>query len=360
MASDATTVNVKNISTETSEGQVKDFFSFCGKISHLSLSKDGSTQSAKVTFEKPTAAKTAMLLDSTQLGPSVVQVSSPSSSTSATSDDAKSGAGTSATDTSSLDHVEQEDKPRARILAEYLASGYTVSDKAIERAIALDKQHGFSSRFTSALRNFDDKYKAVEKAQGLDTKYGVTEKAGAGLQGINSYFERALGTPTGQRIRAFYQDGSKQVMDVHTEARRLADLKTGKQEQHGGAANTPNPTPATASAPAPSYGGANIPAGTSQVPGTDKTKCDCGSDIGACPCEPGKCACASCPKNSGSSGDTATGDPGLIEKMGMQKVDGTSDRTKCNCAGDGGSCPCEPGKCMCGDCGKNPDVGVKA
>ena len=296
-----------------------------------------------------------MLLDSTQLGTSVVQVSSPSSSDPSSDTPSKSATGAAPADP---DHVDQEDKPRARILAEYLASGYTVSDKAIERAIGLDKQHGFSSRFTTALKQFDDKYKAVEKAQGIDTKYGVSEKAGAGIQGIHSYFEKALGTPTGQKIRTFYVDGSKQVMDVHTEARRLADLKTGKQQGAAGSTETPTPTPSTASAPAPAYGSTagNIPAGTSQVPGTDKTQCNCGGDTGACPCEAGKCACASCPKNGG---EAPTGDASMIEKMGMQKVDG-SERTKCNCGGDGGNCPCEPGKCMCGGCGKNPDAGMKA
>ena len=43
-----------------------------------------------------------------------------------------------------------------------------------------------------------------------------------------SYFEQALGTPTGQRVRNFYASGNKQVMDVHNEARRLADMKAGK------------------------------------------------------------------------------------------------------------------------------------
>ena len=48
-----TTIHVKNISTQTSEDQVRDFFSFCGKISSISVTKDNEgTQSAAVTFEK--------------------------------------------------------------------------------------------------------------------------------------------------------------------------------------------------------------------------------------------------------------------------------------------------------------------
>lgn len=66
-----TTVHVKNISHKTTEKQVRDFFSFCGKIRNLSVTPTSDAadapQSATVTFEKETAAKTALLLDNTTL-----------------------------------------------------------------------------------------------------------------------------------------------------------------------------------------------------------------------------------------------------------------------------------------------------
>lgn len=142
-----------------------------------------------------------------------------------------------------------------------------------------------SARFTQALKNFDAKYKASEKAQGLDSKYGVSEKAVAGWQSMNSYFEKAIGTPTGQRVRAFYADGSKQVLDVHTEARRLADLKTSKQTPEQAQMET--------------------------VPGTSNTKCNCGGDTGDCPCAEGKCACVGC----GRAGEKAGPDEKTAEKI---------------------------------------------
>merc|ERR1712029_1090102 len=77
------TVHVKGISSQTSEKEIRDFFSFCGKIQSLSVTPESSdansTQSASVTFEKETAAKTALLLDNTQLGPAQVSVSSAKS-----------------------------------------------------------------------------------------------------------------------------------------------------------------------------------------------------------------------------------------------------------------------------------------
>jgi len=273
----ATTVHVEGISTKTSEDEIRSFFSFCGKISSLSVTPTGSdSQSATVTFEKPAAAKTALLLDNTQLGPNSVHVSSAKSidelagNQATTEDSSKEPSG----------DVEQEDKPRSRIIAEYLAHGYTISDKAIERALALDQQHGVSQRFINTLKAFDERLHATQKAQAVDTKFGVTEKMVSGWRGLTSYFDKAAETPTGQKLRQFYEAGNKQVIDVHNEARHLADLKTKKQQESG----------------------------VEQIPGTDKTKCNCGSNSEKCACPPGKCGCANCAKSgAGESADQASG-----------------------------------------------------
>lgn len=106
----------------------------------------------------------------------------------------------------------------------------------------------------------------------MDTKLGVSDKLAAGWRGLSSYFDKAVETPTGQKLRQFYDTGNKTVLDVHNEARHLADLK----KQSG------SPSPEQA--------------GVEQIPGTDKTKCNCHSDAGKCACPPGKCACEGCGK----------------------------------------------------------------
>jgi len=264
----ATTVHVEGISTKTNEDEIKSFFSFCGKIQSISVTPtDNETQSASVTFEKAAAAKTALLLDNTQLGPRSVHVTSAKSideiagEKSASPDAAKDGDAP----------LEQEEKPRSRIVAEYLAQGYAVSDQAIEKALALDQQHGISQKFTQALQNFDSRVHASEKAQAVDTKFGITEKINAGWRGLSSYFDKAAETPTGQKLRQFYDSGNKTVIDVHNEARHLADLK----KKHGD--------------------------GVESVPGTDKTTCNCSSDAGKCSCPEGKCACSGCGKAESST-----------------------------------------------------------
>jgi hypothetical protein len=78
------------------------------------------------------------------------------------------------------------------------------------------------------LQDFDGKYKATEKARGVDNKLGVSTTAASTWNSLSSYFDSALNTPTGQKLRGFYDQGNKQVMDVHNEARHLANLKSGK------------------------------------------------------------------------------------------------------------------------------------
>lgn len=229
----STTVHVSNISSETSEHEVREFFSFCGKITSLSVTPSSgdpnSPKSATVTFEKEAAARTALLLNETNLGSSTIAVKAAEGL-----DQLASGKGPTPGEAVGKDDGElrQEDKPRSRILAEYIAQGYGVGDKALQRAIELDKQHGFSNRFTAALSNFDNRVKASERAKSANTAYGITDRAQAGFRGLQSYFEKAMNTPTGHRVRTFYTQTEKQVLDIHNEARRLAELH--KQEQGSG------------------------------------------------------------------------------------------------------------------------------
>merc|ERR1711939_465633 len=157
----ASTVNVKNISSATSEKEIKDFFSFCGKISSIEVTKSGESQNATVTFEK----KTAVLLDNTQLGATQVQVSS---ATGSNDDDGSHFTQNTERDS---DEITQEEKPRARIAAEYIAHGYVLGDQAIQKAIDLDTKHGVSNRFLSTLTNLDQKYHATDKAKSVDQSY---------------------------------------------------------------------------------------------------------------------------------------------------------------------------------------------
>ncbi|KFH45424.1 hypothetical protein ACRE_037500 [Hapsidospora chrysogenum ATCC 11550] len=221
------TVHVKNIATATSDDEVREFFSFCGKIADLKVTEEGESKSADVTFEKDTAAKTALLLNNTQLGANHITV------TSAAGDTGDEGSHFDKSGDRSGDEITQEEKPRARILAEYLAQGYVIGDAAIQRALELDQKHGVSSRFMTTLQSLDSKYHASDRAKATDETYRLSQRATNFFTGLGSYFEKATNTPTGKKIVQFYTDSEKQVREVHAEARRLAELK---KEEHGGSA----------------------------------------------------------------------------------------------------------------------------
>lgn len=101
------------------------------------------------------------------------------------------------------DEITQEEKPRSRIIAEYLAHGYVVGDAAIQRAVDLDHQHGVSTRFFNKLTELDSKYHATDRAKTADQSYGITQRASTIFSGLNSYFEKATNTPTGKKLVDF-------------------------------------------------------------------------------------------------------------------------------------------------------------
>ncbi|RYP66385.1 hypothetical protein DL769_006047 [Monosporascus sp. CRB-8-3] len=222
----ANTVHVKGISAQTDDKEIKDFFSFCGKITDIRVTTSGeNTKEASVTFEKPTAAKTAQLLNNTQLGGAQITVT-PADGGGNGEEHPTGGNGDRDTD-----EIAQEEKPRSRILAEYLAHGYVVGDAALQQAIELDAKHGVTERFRKTLTNLDQKYHATDRARATDQSYGVSARVGSLFGGLSSYFEKATSSPTGKKLVQFYTDSQRQVQDIHAEARRLADLKKG---EHGG------------------------------------------------------------------------------------------------------------------------------
>jgi hypothetical protein len=137
--------------------------------------------------------------------------------------------------------VSQSEKPRTRILAEYLAYGYHISDLIIEKGIEFDKTNGISAGFQHALHEFDtnfnvwdSKHHISEKTKHIDEKHHFLSHAKHAWNSMESYFEKALGTSKGLKLRHLYQEGGKSVHDVHNEARHLADIMTAKHHGHNG------------------------------------------------------------------------------------------------------------------------------
>ncbi|KAI0317651.1 hypothetical protein OF83DRAFT_1171814 [Amylostereum chailletii] len=218
------TVNVSDIAPSTTEQQLHDFFTFCGKITKIEFNDKATPKSAVVHFGKPSAAKTALMLNGGTLDGAHLSVTSET----VHQDEEESH--------SPGDHIEQSDKPRAGIAAEYLAKGYTLSDSVLQRAIQLDSEKGISKRFLDYFQTIDTSLgaKALGPDQTISGKVSSTilgaHKSAKSIdeqkgysKSASDYYTKALSSPLGQRVRQFYTTTSKQILDIHEEARRLAD-----------------------------------------------------------------------------------------------------------------------------------------
>ncbi|KAI1843796.1 hypothetical protein JX265_001089 [Neoarthrinium moseri] len=305
------TVHVKNISASTDDKEIKDFFSFCGKITDLKVtSAADNTKEATVVFEKETAAKTAQLLNNTQLSGNQITVTPEQ-------DSEDTGPTTNAERDS--DEITQEEKPRSRILAEYLAHGYVVGDVALQRAIELDQKHGVTNRFVTTLQGLDSKYHATDRAKAADQSYGITQRAGTMFGGLSSYFEKATNTPTGKKLVNFYTQGQRQVQDIHAEARRLAELK---KDEHGGSAYKASGLERVFGKEKEQEKSAGLDGASEYTPTTtqDGTQtCGCNGQSKVCGCSEGKCACGSCAK----------------AKQNVQTCDCSGDKAQCKSSASG-------------------------
>ncbi|CDO74572.1 hypothetical protein BN946_scf184771.g8 [Trametes cinnabarina] len=261
----AYTIHVSGISDATTEQHLTDFFTFCGKITSVQYDREKHT--ATIHFEKPSAAKTALMLNGGTLDGAHLTITSDQEPQDKDDGPAHHEG-----------HIDQADKPRAGIAAEYLAKGYQLSDQILQRAIELDKQRGISNRFLSYIQSLDTKL--GEKALGpektisgkvQETLASATQQAKAvdeqkGISKIASdYYARALSSPFGQKVKSFYTSTSKQVLDIHEEARRIAEAH--KQS----ASSAPTATSAGVGTAAPPISPDVHTVATTPVPNADVT-----------------------------------------------------------------------------------------
>jgi len=218
-------VHVSNIAPQTTETHLSDFFTFCGKIQSIDYKQD--EKSAVVHFEKSSAVKTALMLNGGSLDGSTLSVTSDAAHHE--EDDVPPAEGVP---------YHQSDKPRAAIAAEYLAKGYSLSDHILQRAIDIDQKQGISKRFLNYFNSIDTTIgaktlgpeqtvsgkvqstlqAATQHAKDLDQQKGISKSAG-------DYYSKALAHPLGKKVFDFYTTTSKQIFDIHDEARRIVDAQ---------------------------------------------------------------------------------------------------------------------------------------
>ncbi|KAI6027559.1 hypothetical protein BKA83DRAFT_675565 [Pisolithus microcarpus] len=226
-------VKVTGIAKDTSKSTLHDFLR-CAEDQH---------KSAIVTFERPSAAKTALMLDGSNLNGATLHVSSDAEH----ADEAELHE-----HPSPVHHIEQSDKPRAGIAAEYLAKGYQLSDHVLRRAIEIDNKQGISKKFLSYINGLDSSMgqralgpeqtisgkvqstfnQARERAMSINEQKGISKTA-------HEYYSKALASPVGQKVLSFYTNTSKQVFDIHEEARRIEPSSTAPPTEGSGVQSEP-------------------------------------------------------------------------------------------------------------------------
>ncbi|KAF9105465.1 hypothetical protein BGX27_009615 [Mortierella sp. AM989] len=206
---------VTNISAAASDKTVKDFFLFCGKVVDFEIQKDGDRQVALVLFERESAAKTAVMLTNAMIVDSQIQVKLYFEE--------------------AFESDSQESKPKATIIAEILAAGYTLQDTIIEKGLAIDAKYGVTDKINTYVetakaqaKTLDEKYKVTEKVAEIDNKYHVQDRVHAAVgQGIG-YSNQALQAAPVQKAAGVAVHVKDQIAAVHYEARRIANEKKAK------------------------------------------------------------------------------------------------------------------------------------
>ncbi|OAC97715.1 hypothetical protein MUCCIDRAFT_132140, partial [Mucor lusitanicus CBS 277.49] len=232
----ATYVIVKNISAQSSEKTVKEFFLFCGKISEFELTMDDDEihQVALIHFERESAAKTATLLSNALIDDCHIVATpyfestagSTSSTTAATAAEDKEVAENEANTTA------QEAKAKSRIVAEMLANGYILQDQVVAKGLEYDSKYSLSSRLTSYfttltsnVKQIDEKYRIWDKAVEIDNKFKIQEKVQNAAQTAQTTANAALQSPTGQKVERIASQTFAQIAAVHFEAKKIQKEK---------------------------------------------------------------------------------------------------------------------------------------
>jgi uncharacterized protein YdaT len=168
MTEDTKAVFVANISPNATEKTVSDFFSFCGRITKLTLRKeptgDGS-QEAIVVFETDSAAKTALLLTNALIVDRPITVV-PHVSTSIDTE----GAPTTQTEvpqeniTNRTFTAPDHERSKTSVVASMLAAGYVLGTDSVAKAREFDEKHMISLQLKVGAEQVKAKANEIDKA----------------------------------------------------------------------------------------------------------------------------------------------------------------------------------------------------
>lgn len=180
MSQEAYTIEVTNLSSRATEGDLYDFFSFSGAIDHVEIIRSGDYAStAYVTFKEPHALETAVLLSGATIMDQPVCITRWGHY-----DDHNFWQQTSwgieeETVTTHVDAYQFNTTPREALtvaqdmVKTMLSKGYTLSKDALSKAKAFDESHQVSTT-------------AVARVADLSKRIGLTDKINTSVGAVRS------------------------------------------------------------------------------------------------------------------------------------------------------------------------------
>jgi predicted RND superfamily exporter protein len=197
MTEETRAVFVANISPNATEKTVSDFFSFCGRITKLTLRKEASadgSQEAIVIFETDSAAKTALLLTNALIVDRPITVVPHVPSTIDTEPLPQQTEVPPDNITNRTFTAPDHERSKTSVMASLLAAGYVLGSDTVSQARDFDEKHMITLQLkvgaeqVKAKANEIDralhisetanviKTVTLEKAKEVDEKLGITDK----------------------------------------------------------------------------------------------------------------------------------------------------------------------------------------
>jgi len=204
---------VTNIAPAATEKTVTDFFSFCGKISRLSLRRavaaDGSHE-AVVSFETESAAKTALLLTSALIIDRPIVVAPYVQSATLLTDVPLPGETITSGDNiqNKAFAVPDDQRTKTSVVASMIAAGYMLGVDSVAKAKDYDERHSISAQLKVGAEELKKKVLEVDQAYQISaTAAALTAAATAQVKAVDDAY--GISTTLAEKSKAL--DESYQI-----------------------------------------------------------------------------------------------------------------------------------------------------
>jgi len=274
---------VTNLDQNVEKKQLSDFFSFCGRITSLTVRRKDDDAEAILYFESEAAAKTALLLTNALINdrPIIVQAYTVQKQQEHVEEnqqireDKQQGV----EPTVFVSEMQKDDitqrptnagnhRSATATLASLVASGYILGVDALDRARRIDQENGISrsvtqgaSQLKERARGLDEQYKVSETAEttsramgeqwnSVEQRYGVGETVGNWGANLATGFSNMWQTPAvqstlstvsewtntvgrslGAAIQPAAESVSREFNDIKEQSAREIELKRKEREE---------------------------------------------------------------------------------------------------------------------------------